>query len=610
MSGAPPQPSKLRARGLLLLDFLLPVALGVGMVIAAWVIHISRCRGDFTGDEENHFFSSLAIYRDLGFRQTLVQVYPPIVYLWSCLHYVVWGISKQVAELSVALLYIPLALAIYHAAKEFGGRAAGVLGLFLLCFHKTVFTMSHAYMLDLPMLLLVTLSLWALIRSRLCEDRFYSVLLGVFTALGFLVRYNFFYACFPLLLLGLYLLYRSTRSVLVFLVLLGLGAVLFYLSGSEVAIRLFSDGQQMLWLYALAPLLPVALYLGLINLPKWRLGARLIRDRRSFVQFCNLALAGTIALAVSLPWYLNQFRRLWEYWDDMNMKATRHTGGKAVFFQQLSEAWTGVLVMTILGLVLIPFFRKRADQRLIVAGGGLLSLLLIMASMEPQYRFLLPVFPFVILTATWWLGKLGRAGWLVTAGVVALNLALALQVLLHNPIRHGTLLANDIRLPHLNSNDARYGRERCESSKQVERLVRTIRELGAAEVTLVFRDEAQWEKYKMMNYIQGLNTRMLMYKLQQPHITVRDFLLEDGDEMRVELWNPVTLSHQTKRAADVALLPGGLVLVLGEIPEQRRDLTSSFAHHTGYNLKPLSTFMLWKKRGFSLHRLQGIRRMR
>jgi len=88
---------------LLLLDFLLPAALGVGLVIAAWVIHISRCRGDFTGDEENHFFSSLAIYRDLGFRQTLVQVYPPIVYLWSCLHYVLWGISKRVAELSVAL---------------------------------------------------------------------------------------------------------------------------------------------------------------------------------------------------------------------------------------------------------------------------------------------------------------------------------------------------------------------------------------------------------------------------------------------------------------------------------------------------------------------------
>jgi len=595
---------------LLLLDFLLPAALGVGLVIAAWVIHISRCRGDFTGDEENHFFSSLAIYRDLGFRQTLVQVYPPIVYLWSCLHYVLWGISKRVAELSVALFYIPLALAIYHAAKEFGGRAAGVLGLFLLCFHKTVFTMSHAFMLDLPMLLLVTLCLWSLIRSRLCEDRFYSVLLGVFTALGFLVRYNFFYACFPLPLLGFYLLYRSTRSALVILVLLLLGAGTFYLSGSGLAIRLFSDGQRMLWLYALAPLLPVGLYLGLIRLSTWRLGARLIRDRQSFSRLCNLALAGTITLAVSLPWYLNQIRRLWEYWDDMNMKAARHVGGAGVFIQQLSEAWTGVLVMSMLGLVLIPFFRERAAERLIVAGGGLLSLLLIAASMEPQSRFLLPVLPFVILTATWWLGKLGRAGWLVTAGVVALNLALAVQVHLHDPIRYGTLLANDIRLPHLNADDARHGRDRCESSRQVGRLVTAIRESGAPEVTLVFRDEAHWEKYKMMNYIQGLNTRMLVYKLQRPQIMVRDFMVENGNEMRVEVWDPVKLSHQTKRASDIALLSGGLVLVLGETPEQRRDLTSSFAHHTGYNMEILSSFLFWKSRGFSLHRLKGTRRTR
>jgi 4-amino-4-deoxy-L-arabinose transferase-like glycosyltransferase len=117
--------------------------------------------------------------------------YPPLVYwLASPLAILFW----PTADVFVGLLTVfagILIVSTYGTAAHFGGRKAGLLAAFLVSMVPLVYGLERHFLTDVPLLAMVALAIWMLVRSEAFERRGASLLSGLALGLGLLTKWAF-----------------------------------------------------------------------------------------------------------------------------------------------------------------------------------------------------------------------------------------------------------------------------------------------------------------------------------------------------------------------------------------------------------------------------------
>lgn len=134
------------------------------------------------------------------------NIYPPLFYLVSIPIGLIWGNSINVLAMSNLIFLAILIFSVYKIGLMLFNKNVGLLAAFMTAMSPMVFGISRVYLLDFPVMAMVSLSIYLLIASHFFSNRQYSILFGLSLALGMLTKENFF-----IFLLGptFYVLYRA-----------------------------------------------------------------------------------------------------------------------------------------------------------------------------------------------------------------------------------------------------------------------------------------------------------------------------------------------------------------------------------------------------------------
>lgn len=117
--------------------------------------------------------------------------YPPFVHLISA---PLAFLSRPTMDLLTGTLAIFLGVlifSIYGLARDFGGRMAGLLAAFIVTMYPLVYGLGRHYLLDVPLVAMVTLSIWLLVRTDEFARRNGAVVWGLSLGLGMLTKWTF-----------------------------------------------------------------------------------------------------------------------------------------------------------------------------------------------------------------------------------------------------------------------------------------------------------------------------------------------------------------------------------------------------------------------------------
>ncbi len=554
MTTPDPRPllERLRRPCLTLFDHSFPVAVGAALAYLIYVRNIVRCRAWPGGDQGNHLMTSL---------EFIPSDILDTVYLWSNLIYLFLGAERRPGELSVALFLIPLAYFIYQSGRLLGGRAAGALAVFLVCFHGGVHELARTYMLDLPLTCAVAGTLWAMIRSDLFRLRRSSLLLAPVIAAGMLTKYNYFYFILPLVLAGIYLLQLTTRRLwLTTLMLAGAGGFcLIVMSKGVLYGSTAEQGELMIQpalLYALLPFLFVSL--GLSR----RTGRRsvVVRDEQALARLRNLLLAASVGLLPVLPWYCLHLSRMWVYWFDMNQRVGGiSSGGMGQLIVDHFSCWhVGFLPMLILGVVLIPWNAQQRPERAIILLGTISTGAILIMTITPQVRFFIPLLPALVLLSTWWLRLLKSLAWPAAGLVVLLNVYLG--ILSHDQgLPAGTgdpLISSSLRIPQALPSNEQQEAVTCLAVKNLVKVARILKQEGGPLWLLLCADDQEFYQFRENLALNCTDRRVLAYLMGVRPYSIRFMVLDaktkehDGIKMqRVEPGMTVLSASKTDLSA-------------------------------------------------------------
>lgn len=153
-------------------------------------------------DELNYFFESKRLYHllcdimskgDLSWRFDILKhwnsPYPQLVQLTTAFFYYIFGVSEDVAVLSILPYLFILFLSVYLIGSKLYGKAAGLFAAFLISVFPMIFGMSRVYYLEVPVAAMTSIALLFIIYSDYFLSRRYSILFGVFFALALLVKW-------------------------------------------------------------------------------------------------------------------------------------------------------------------------------------------------------------------------------------------------------------------------------------------------------------------------------------------------------------------------------------------------------------------------------------
>jgi 4-amino-4-deoxy-L-arabinose transferase-like glycosyltransferase len=117
--------------------------------------------------------------------------YPPLVYWLSVpLGLIFWPTADVFTAISVLFLGI-LILSTYGLARTLGGRLAGLLAAFIVSMYPLVFGLSRHYLLEVPLVAMVAVSNWLLLRTDSFDRRGVTLAYGLSLGLGMLTKWSF-----------------------------------------------------------------------------------------------------------------------------------------------------------------------------------------------------------------------------------------------------------------------------------------------------------------------------------------------------------------------------------------------------------------------------------
>jgi 4-amino-4-deoxy-L-arabinose transferase-like glycosyltransferase len=165
-------------------------------------------------DSHKYFMTSLYIFD--GFKnfplglfsniaKITVEIIHPSIFVptITSLFYAIFGINQDIAVISSVLIFLPiLVFSVYGLGKKIDSRSTGLLSAFLVTIYPAIFNQMRVYMLDLPLISMMTLFVYLLLRSERFASLKYSISAGFIFGLALLIKESFiiFISC-PLLII-------------------------------------------------------------------------------------------------------------------------------------------------------------------------------------------------------------------------------------------------------------------------------------------------------------------------------------------------------------------------------------------------------------------------
>ncbi len=518
---------------LLLVDYLFPISVGVALVAVLWQLDISRCRGWEVWDPSSHLKDVLSFHASPSIQWLYSTVYPPLVYFLTDLLFSLLGPSRQNAELLISLCLIPLSLGAYSLGRIYGGRAAGVLCLVLPLLNEDFIFLSQSYLLDVPLIMMVTLTLLALHKVGQFQKLGASVVLGLVIGAGMMVKYNFFFFCGPVLICGALLLIEGSKGLLLPLsTLLLLGSLILFYFSPGLGDFLFTapSWPRFVLLYA-SPFLVIGLFMFLLK--RSRISSALLKGDSSYESVRNLMISLAFGISMGLPWYAAQRQHMFDALEKNRGLGLARIDHALQCFYSLNSPWTMALPMLLFGVLVIHWGGPRRQELRWIALGGLLAFLFMVTATDCNTRVFLGILPFVMVLGTWWLKLLGRFSWLVAAAVLTLQIVLIHQEEKPGPrylyIRPGV---QGGALNNLYRSELAEDRARCLMDRRISIVADELGVLTGSDPTslsFLYRDSKHMWSSELMHQIPGASSNILNIKLDFFDVFPSTYLLKsDG----------------------------------------------------------------------------------
>jgi 4-amino-4-deoxy-L-arabinose transferase-like glycosyltransferase len=178
--------------------------------------------------------------------------YPPLVYVASLPFALLFGLTSD-GLTSVNVLFLGIIiLSTYHIGYAFGGRKVGLLAAFIASMYPIIYGLARHYLLDVPLVAMVTLATWLLIRTNSFERRGATVIYGLSLGLGMLTKWSFaVFATGPFLITAINILIKhSWRRLLNMALAVGV-AILVAIPWYLINLRALMDFRRLQGAYAL-----------------------------------------------------------------------------------------------------------------------------------------------------------------------------------------------------------------------------------------------------------------------------------------------------------------------------------------------------------------------
>lgn len=123
----------------------------------------------------------------------VIDEYSPPFYFWiaALVNLLLSSVIPQAMLLSSSLFFIFLIIIVYKTG-EYLSKGSGMLSAFICSLYPFIYLPSRAFNMALAVGVMVTLSVFILLKTEMFSSRAYSIALGVCLALGMLTKYTFF----------------------------------------------------------------------------------------------------------------------------------------------------------------------------------------------------------------------------------------------------------------------------------------------------------------------------------------------------------------------------------------------------------------------------------
>jgi 4-amino-4-deoxy-L-arabinose transferase-like glycosyltransferase len=172
-------------------------------------------------DESVHLSISIVLFahlknfslKTLPYLLKISSYYPPFFHLTTNLFYFILGTSRKIAILTNFFYLFLTLIFIFLLAREVYNKKVALLSVFLFTFYPVITYLTKFYFVDLGLTFFVVSSLYFLIKTKNFSSFKYSILLGIFSALGMLCKWTFIVFIFlPIV----YVFFKGKRTNLKF----------------------------------------------------------------------------------------------------------------------------------------------------------------------------------------------------------------------------------------------------------------------------------------------------------------------------------------------------------------------------------------------------------
>jgi hypothetical protein len=151
-------------------------------------------------------FAYLDIIRDSTY-------YPPLVAFSGTPFYFLFGPSINVGTLGMNCTYLGILIfSVYGLGKNIKNVYTGILAAIIVISFPVIGELSKIFMIDIPLVALVSLSLYLLLKTELFSNKNFSIFFGISLGLGMLTKWTFVFFLLGPIIYFCVLIYRNNRT--------------------------------------------------------------------------------------------------------------------------------------------------------------------------------------------------------------------------------------------------------------------------------------------------------------------------------------------------------------------------------------------------------------
>lgn len=161
--------------------------------------------------------------------------WPNFVYLSSTVFSLFFDNSLFIIKMTMLIYFLTVLFSTYFIAKTILDRQLGIIAMFLVSMYPLIFESSRQYSLDFPLTAIVTLSVVLLLKTVYFTNTFFSVLLGIVSGIGMLIKGQFIlFFIWPLMIILSSVIFRKSENKNLKIILLNI--IIFFAIATAIAL--------------------------------------------------------------------------------------------------------------------------------------------------------------------------------------------------------------------------------------------------------------------------------------------------------------------------------------------------------------------------------------